>query len=105
MPRPFPAAFENADRRLWPGQFVSVTLTLATDPRAIVVPTAAVQAGQQGSYVFVVKADREYNLVAENRLETDSKSSLPGFMASPAIVDDELFLRSTAHMYCISGKK
>jgi multidrug efflux system membrane fusion protein len=51
-------SFENADRRLWPGQFVNVALTLATDPKAIVIPTTAVQAGQQGSYVFVVKDDR-----------------------------------------------
>jgi multidrug efflux system membrane fusion protein len=49
--------FDNRDRRLWPGQFVNVTLTLATQPNAIVVPTQAVQAGQQGQYVYVVKAD------------------------------------------------
>lgn len=49
--------FENKDRRLWPGQFVNVTLTLATQPNAIVVPTQAVQSGQQGQYVYVVKSD------------------------------------------------
>src|SRR5262249_20924821 len=42
---------------LWPGQFASVVLTLATDPHAIVVPTQAVQTGQNGQYVFVVKSD------------------------------------------------
>lgn len=47
-------SFANADRRLWPGQFVNVTLTLSTDD-AVVVPTVAIQVGQQGSYVFVVK--------------------------------------------------
>lgn len=51
------ATFTNAENRLWPGQFVSVSLTLATEPDAIVVPSAAVQAGQQGPYVFVVKPD------------------------------------------------
>jgi multidrug efflux system membrane fusion protein len=50
--------FPNADRRLWPGQFVNVAVTLTTDPDAIVVPSAAVQAGQQGPYVFVVKQDQ-----------------------------------------------
>jgi multidrug efflux system membrane fusion protein len=40
--------FPNDDRRLWPGQFVNVVVTLATDQAAIVVPTAAVQASQQG---------------------------------------------------------
>jgi multidrug efflux system membrane fusion protein len=49
--------FPNRDRRLWPGQFADVILTLATDRGAIVVPSQAVQTGQQGSFVFVVKDD------------------------------------------------
>ncbi|HZI94223.1 MAG TPA: efflux RND transporter periplasmic adaptor subunit, partial [Patescibacteria group bacterium] len=44
-------------RTLWPGQFVHVTLQLSTDPDALVVPVQAVQNGQQGAYVFVMKAD------------------------------------------------
>src|SRR5262245_35073799 len=55
-------AFTNTDRRLWPGQFVNVVVTLTTDPTAIVVPTPAVQAGQQGQYVFVVKPDQTADL-------------------------------------------
>jgi membrane fusion protein, multidrug efflux system len=51
------ATFANAEKRLWPGQFVNVALTLATETDAIVVPAQAIQTGQQGSYVFVVKAD------------------------------------------------
>jgi multidrug efflux system membrane fusion protein len=49
--------FENADRRLWPGQFINVVLTLTNQTNAVVVPVAALQSGQQGQYVFVVKAD------------------------------------------------
>ena len=50
--------FTNDEKRLWPGQFVNVALTLSTEPDAIVVPSQAVQTGQQGQpYVFVVKAD------------------------------------------------
>jgi multidrug efflux system membrane fusion protein len=52
------ATFANADRRLWPGQFVDVVLTLTTVPNAVVVPTQAIQTGQQGPYVFIVQADR-----------------------------------------------
>jgi membrane fusion protein, multidrug efflux system len=52
------ATFQNAENALWPGQFVNVTLTLATTPHALVVPSQAIQVGQQGAYVFVVKADR-----------------------------------------------
>src|SRR5580765_4511457 len=49
--------FPNSDRRLWPGQFVDVVLTLAQQPNAIVVPSQALQNGQQGQFVFVVKPD------------------------------------------------
>src|SRR5262249_31491329 len=49
--------FENADRRLWPGQFARITLRLATLSHALVVPSQAVQTGQDGQYVFVVKPD------------------------------------------------
>jgi len=51
------ATILNADGALWPGQFASVVLTLTTDPHAIVVPAQAVQTGQNGQYVFVVKPD------------------------------------------------
>jgi membrane fusion protein, multidrug efflux system len=50
--------FPNTDRRLWPGQFVNVVVVLATDPDATVVPSVAVQTGQQGTYVFAVKSDQ-----------------------------------------------
>jgi len=50
------ATFANSDNALWPGQYVDVALTLTT-ARAVVVPTQAVQAGQQGPFVFVIKAD------------------------------------------------
>ena len=54
--------FPNETRHLWPGQFVNVTVTLTTDPHAIVVPAAAVQTGQQGTYLFVVKPDQTVEL-------------------------------------------
>jgi multidrug efflux system membrane fusion protein len=49
--------FDNREKRLWPGQFVDVILTLTTRPNAILVPSQAVQTGQEGQYVFVVKPD------------------------------------------------
>jgi membrane fusion protein, multidrug efflux system len=51
------ATFQNDDRRLYPGQFVQVVLTLGTQNAAIVVPSQAVQVGQDKSFVYVVKAD------------------------------------------------
>jgi membrane fusion protein, multidrug efflux system len=49
--------FQNNDRRLWPGQFVDVALELSTQKNAVVVPTKAIQSGQQGEYVYVVRTD------------------------------------------------
>lgn len=51
-------ANEDNDQHLWPGQFVNVALTLSTDRGAILVPTQAVQTGQTGQFVFVVKEDQ-----------------------------------------------
>lgn len=49
------ATFGNKEKRLWPGQFVNLIITLATQSEAIVVPSQAVQTGQQGQFVFVIK--------------------------------------------------
>jgi multidrug efflux system membrane fusion protein len=49
--------FANADARLWPGEFVNATLVLREHPDALLVPSQAVQTGQQGSFVFVVQPD------------------------------------------------
>ena len=50
------ATFSNTDNALWPGQFLDVVLTF-TSRTAIVVPSQAIQPGQQGPFVFVVKPD------------------------------------------------
>ncbi len=48
------ATFPNQDRALWPGQFVDVALKLEEQPNALLIPSHAVQTGQQGTYVFLV---------------------------------------------------
>jgi len=52
------ATVENAKGLLWPGEFVDVLLTLDSTQNAVVVPGEAVQTGQQGQFVYVVKADK-----------------------------------------------
>jgi multidrug efflux system membrane fusion protein len=49
--------FPNRDRQLWPGQFFNVRLVLGTDPHALVVPSSALQNGESGKYVYVVRDD------------------------------------------------
>lgn len=51
------AAFDNSGKQLWPGQFVNLSITLMTRKNATVVPSQAVQTGQKGQFVFVVKPD------------------------------------------------
>jgi multidrug efflux system membrane fusion protein len=50
------ATISNSDRHLWPGQFVNVRLVLATE-KSVLIPAAATQIGQQGSFVYTVKPD------------------------------------------------
>ena len=57
--------FANETNALWPGQFVDVAMTI-TSRTAIVVPSQSIQPGQQGPYVFIVKADQ----TVESRLVT-----------------------------------
>jgi multidrug efflux system membrane fusion protein len=66
--------FGNGDRRLWPGQYVRVTLRLTTQPNATTVPNEAVMTGQNGSYIYVVKQDRSVdtrNVVTGARVGQD----------------------------------
>jgi len=51
------ASFDNANRRLWPGQFADVVMTLTTQPDAVVVASQAIQTGASGQYVFVIRDD------------------------------------------------
>lgn len=51
------ATMSNADRHFWPGQFVDVKLVLATEKSAVLIPNQATQISQQGTFVYVVKAD------------------------------------------------
>ncbi|MGO4264103.1 hypothetical protein AB4Y92_26390, partial [Lysobacter sp. TAB13] len=51
------AAFANADLSLWPGQYVDVAVEADRLDNATIIPTVAVQVGQKGSYVYVIKPD------------------------------------------------
>jgi multidrug efflux system membrane fusion protein len=84
------ARFENANRALWPGQFVNVALTLATQSGAVVIPSQAVQTGQQGQYVFVVKDDLTVELrpVATGRTIGDEIVIATGVSPGERVVTD-----------------
>ena len=56
------ATFSNEDDALWPGQFVNVTLTLSELKDAVVVPSQALQVGQNGQFVYVVNGDQKVEM-------------------------------------------
>lgn len=56
------ATFSNRDRSLWPGQFVNLSLVLRTETGVVVVPTQAVQRGQEGEFLYVIKPDMTVDL-------------------------------------------
>jgi multidrug efflux system membrane fusion protein len=82
--------FPNTDRRLWPGQYVNVNVTLSNEPNAIVAPSLAVQTGQQGTYVFVVKPDQTVDLrpVVVERTSGDQSVIKSGLKPGETVVTD-----------------
>jgi multidrug efflux system membrane fusion protein len=82
--------FENPDNRLWPGQFVNVALTLTTQPNAVVVPSQAVQTGQVGQYVYVVRQDMtaEYRPVVAGDNVAGETVVQKGLVAGETLVTD-----------------
>ena len=93
--------FANEDEVLWPGQFVNVVMTLYQRPHAIVVPSQAIQTGQQGQFVFVVRED----MTAESRPVTVGPSAgnesviEKGLQAGEKVVTDgQLRLTSGVHV-------
>src|SRR5262249_35558593 len=82
------AEFGNADKALWPGQFVNVVLTLYDQKDAVVTPSAAVQNGPSGQYVFVIKPDltAELRNIKVARAEGDDTVVTSGLQAGDQVV-------------------
>jgi len=82
------AEFPNTDKALWPGQFVNVVLTLHEQKDAVVAPSAAVQSGPTGQYVFVVKPDSTVELrnITIARAEGDDSVVASGLQAGDQVV-------------------
>jgi multidrug efflux system membrane fusion protein len=83
-------SFENQARRLWPGQFANVTVTLAQQPNVVTVPSVAVQVGPQGQFVYVVKSDQtaDVQLVTIARTNGDESIIESGLTGNETVVTD-----------------
>jgi multidrug efflux system membrane fusion protein len=88
------AEFKNAARRLWPGQFINVALTLSTQSDAVVIPSEAVQVGQEGQHVFIVKPDKtvEVRPVTVGRTTEGEAIIAKGLQAGEQVVREGQFL-------------
>jgi multidrug efflux system membrane fusion protein len=65
------AEFPNADLQLWPGQFVNVRVLIDTLRQVVVVPTAAIQRGPSGTFVYVVRGDSTVTVRAVTLTQQD----------------------------------
>lgn len=93
------AVFENAATELTAGQFVNVALTLEERPAALVIPSQAIQDGQRGSFVFVMKDNKtvEMRSVAVDDVVGDLTVITKGLAAGETVVlDGQLLLRPGA---------
>ena len=84
------ATFGNADRLLWPGEFVQVSLRTGVDRAATLVPTTAIQTGQKGTFVFVVGAESKVEMreVSVDRTAGDSSVVSDGVAEGEVVVVD-----------------
>jgi multidrug efflux system membrane fusion protein len=80
------ADFPNADLALWPGQFVNVRLLIDTLKQAIVVPTAAVQRGPNGAFVYVVNGD----LIAVRQVSVTQQDEARAVIGSGLSADERV---------------
>jgi multidrug efflux system membrane fusion protein len=70
------ATFPNEDQRLWPGQFVNARLLLTTRKGGTVVPSSAVQRGPNGTYAYVIKADKTVEMRAIKVIQSEANEAL-----------------------------
>jgi multidrug efflux system membrane fusion protein len=83
------ATFSNGDRRLWPGQYVNVVLTLTEEPNSMVVPSQSIQTGQNNQFVYVVKSDQtvEARPITVKRA-MNNETVVEGLQAGEVVVTD-----------------
>ena len=102
------ASFPNTDHALWPGQYLTIVMTLRTLDHATLVPSEAIQSGQKGQFAFVVKPDQtvETRLVTvgqtiDNDIVVESGIS-PG---ETVVTDGQLRLFPGAHIRVVPAAK
>lgn len=102
------AVFANEQHLLWPGQFVNAVLALDTVANAVVIPTEAIQAGQRGPFVYVVKPDQTVETRDVTVGQTNGRKAIirKGVAAGETVVTDgQLRLFPGAHIQPVPASK
>ena len=101
------AGCTNDDERLWPGQFVNVTVTLGIQASAVVVSSVAIQVGPNGPYVFVIRQDStvELRLVKPDRAVGDKTVIAEGLAAGERVVVDGQLRLGNGTRVTVQGPK
>lgn len=95
------AVFQNENSQLWPNQFVNIHLLLETRKAVTVIPSAAVQTGPQGTYVYVAKADKTVDVrpvniaISEGNVSQISSGVSPG---ESVVTDGQDKLQAGSHV-------
>lgn len=99
------ATFDNADEVLWPGQFCNVTVDLSVQNDAVTIPSAAVQVGQSGDYVYVVTPDNhaQYRVVTVSRTIKGTSVIAKGVSTGERVVTDGLLRITDGSRVIIRG--
>ncbi len=95
------AVVDNAALNLWPGEFVNIDIQYGTLPNAISIPSVAVQLGQKGTYVWLVKSDGtvEERLVTVSRYESGSAAVSTGLAEGDnVVVEGQMQLKDGARV-------
>jgi len=99
--------FENHDRKLWPGQFVRVSLRLSMRANAIVVPNQAIQTGQNGTFVYVVRPNRTVEVrpvTASLRVDQDMVIDTGLESGETVVTEGQLRLAPDSHVSIRDGR-
>ncbi|MES2750611.1 MAG: efflux RND transporter periplasmic adaptor subunit [Pseudomonadota bacterium] len=89
------AEFPNANFQLWPGQFVNVRLKVQTLDKAIIVPTASVQRGPAGTFVYVIGND---NIVAARTVTVTQQNERDAVISTGVTVDERVVTTGFANL-------
>ncbi len=95
------ATFSNRNRRLWPGQFVNTIVRLAEQTNAIVVPSQAIETGQKGTFVYVMKADQTAEIrpvTVERNAGADAVISAGLQPGETVVTDGQIMIFPGAHL-------